>query len=665
MDICLHTDASDYGWGCYLFQKDREGKEWPVHFLSQAFNDVQSRWSTAEKECYAIFQSMRKLEHLLQDRKFILRTDHRNLLFLNAQPSAKVTRWKLAIQEFDFTIEHIPGKDNIVADHMSRLCAAPPHKEPNAQRQHDSQSKIACEASGSAGGSDTNPTICMTCTPVSTMVAVSESSSSSQAGPDERMAEEVQGDVAVPRHPETPTEHTGQHANNSNEFYRITDSAYKIIKAVHNASSGEGHLGVDRTIEAVKNYIQRHGLDDWPTLRRDCEEFRKRCPICQRQDQRRPPLVTAPYLLSTKDKAMRHMAIDTMGPFPPDKDGNTYIIAMVDRYSRFLEMAPTKDATAQSAAEWLVNNHFAYFGVPQTIHSDNGPQYVNSIMNTISQRTGVRFTRSTPYSHEENGLIERLNKEILRHLRSIMYERKTREHWSTACPIVMRLINSQKHSITGLSPSQIITPLVDTRAGLIYPHPDDPSETEADQLLLSSHLQELQEHLESLVTAAFASQTLLVVDDTGMPIESSFNEGDFVMLSYPKDTRPPSKLHSLWRGPFRIIKKDGATYKIASLSKGTTQDVHISRLKKYIHDPDFGSPLEVACQDDDYYIVSKILGHKGSPKARSSLKFLVSWVGYDDSSNSWLPYADLKNNAVLHAYLREHNMVSLIPAIHR
>ena len=45
-ELFLHTDASDYGMGAYLFQKDAEGKEWPVHFLSQSFTDVQARWST-------------------------------------------------------------------------------------------------------------------------------------------------------------------------------------------------------------------------------------------------------------------------------------------------------------------------------------------------------------------------------------------------------------------------------------------------------------------------------------------------------------------------------------------------------------------------------------------------------------------------------------------
>jgi len=63
----------------------------------------------------------KKYEYLLRDRYFILRTDHRNLTYLNESASPKVRRWKMLIAEFDFSIEYIKGEDNIVADAQSRL----------------------------------------------------------------------------------------------------------------------------------------------------------------------------------------------------------------------------------------------------------------------------------------------------------------------------------------------------------------------------------------------------------------------------------------------------------------------------------------------------------------------------------------------------------------
>ena len=62
------------------------------------------------------------MEHLLRDIHFTIRTDHRNLTYINTSGSPKVIRWKIAMGEFDFDIEHIRGVDNVAADGFSRLC---------------------------------------------------------------------------------------------------------------------------------------------------------------------------------------------------------------------------------------------------------------------------------------------------------------------------------------------------------------------------------------------------------------------------------------------------------------------------------------------------------------------------------------------------------------
>ena len=113
--IFLHTDASDYGIGAYLFQL-KNGIEYPIAFISKALKKEQLRWSTPEKEAYAIYYAFVKLEYLIRDVHFTLRTDHKNLTYINLENTGKVKRWKLAIQEYDFDIEHIPGHLNVVAD---------------------------------------------------------------------------------------------------------------------------------------------------------------------------------------------------------------------------------------------------------------------------------------------------------------------------------------------------------------------------------------------------------------------------------------------------------------------------------------------------------------------------------------------------------------------
>ena len=75
--ITLHTDASDYGIGGYLFQTV-DGKDYPVAFVSKSLSAAQLRWSVIQKEAYAIYYSCIFLKSLIRDRKFTIRTDHRN-----------------------------------------------------------------------------------------------------------------------------------------------------------------------------------------------------------------------------------------------------------------------------------------------------------------------------------------------------------------------------------------------------------------------------------------------------------------------------------------------------------------------------------------------------------------------------------------------------------
>jgi len=108
--------------GAYLFQ-EREGKEVPIHFLSKSFDDRLSRWSTLQQEGYAIYYAITSWEHLLRDRRFLVRTDHANLRLLHEESNAKVIRWMLTLQSYDFDIEHIAGRNNTIADGFSRLCS--------------------------------------------------------------------------------------------------------------------------------------------------------------------------------------------------------------------------------------------------------------------------------------------------------------------------------------------------------------------------------------------------------------------------------------------------------------------------------------------------------------------------------------------------------------
>jgi RNase H-like domain found in reverse transcriptase len=117
----LHTDASDYGIGGYLFQLVN-GNEHPIAFVSKSLSLSQIRWAVIQKEASAIFYVCMHLKSLLQDRKFTLRTDHRNLLYITENSYPMIVWRYMALSEYSFNLEFISGEASQVADLMSRLC---------------------------------------------------------------------------------------------------------------------------------------------------------------------------------------------------------------------------------------------------------------------------------------------------------------------------------------------------------------------------------------------------------------------------------------------------------------------------------------------------------------------------------------------------------------
>ena len=119
--ITLMTDASDYGIGGYLYQEVDEQKQL-VALVSKSLTKTQLKWSVIQKEAYAIFHCCTYLDALLRDRTFTILTDHKNLTYIDKENNQMVGRWRMALQELDYTIGYIPGSKNEVADAMSRLC---------------------------------------------------------------------------------------------------------------------------------------------------------------------------------------------------------------------------------------------------------------------------------------------------------------------------------------------------------------------------------------------------------------------------------------------------------------------------------------------------------------------------------------------------------------
>ena len=136
---------------------------------------------------------------------------------------------------------------------------------------------------------------------------------------------------------------------------------------------------------------------------------------------------------------------------------------------------------------------------------------------------------------------------------------------------------------------------------------------------------------------------------------------DTHVLVHYRTGSPPTRLHTFWRGPKKVLEGRDSRYKLLDLITLKEKEFHVSDIKPFVVDATLTAPLDVARRESTEYFIDKILRHRGNLKKKTEIEFLVSWLGYAQEHNSWEPHKALRNSEQLHAYLTEHKLRYLIP----
>jgi hypothetical protein len=391
----------------------------------------------------------------------------------------------------------------------------------------------------------------------------------------------------------------------------------------------------------------------------DVKRFIKTCPICQKIRHGQGAMMAA---LSTTIRTglFERIAIDTVGPLPVDEDQNQYIIVMICSFSRFTELYPSKDASALSAAK-AVLDLIGRYGCPLEIQSDQGTQYANELMSDLSAFLKINQRFTLPYRPQANGMVERVNQEVMRHLRAIVYERRVKRNWSLYLPLVQRIINTSVHSSIGTTPSRVVfgdKAYLDRGFGTN----DLPTQNnDSEHITYEDHIQELNEHLKDI--ASVSAQHQKKIFDAYLqksPIDpTTFNVGELVLVSYPD--RPPDKLTANWRGPLVVQSVENQTYFCQDLITLHVSPFFVDRLKRFTTSEEMVyDPQALAALDKDELVVDAIVGHTGSPHNRKDMTFRVRWKGDEVAEDSWEPWQSMKDLQALDLYIEQNPKLNVL-----
>ncbi|KAI2654876.1 Transposon Tf2-6 polyprotein [Labeo rohita] len=604
LEFTVEVDASNSGIGAILSQRHGSPpKLFPCAYYSRKLNPAERNYDVGDRELLAMKCALEEWRHWLEGSKhrFLILTDHRNLEYIQSAKrlNSRQARWALFFTRFNFRISYRPGSKNGKADALSRQFDPP---VPNSSPEYIIPPPLIVA-------------------PVLWDI----------------MAEITEAQTLEPAPPDCPQD----------KEYVPESLRSQVLHLVHDSPSS-GHPGITATAELVSNRFW------WPTVSTDVIHFVQHCPTCQitKTSHQRPAGLLHP--LPVPQRPWSHLAIDFITDLPASNHYTT-ILTIVDRFSKACRLIPlTKLPTAWDTAEILMEQVFRFYGIPEDIVSDRGPQFTSRLWNAFCEKMNINVSLTSGYHPQANGQAERLNQELTRFLRS--YCHRNQQDWSQYLLWAEYAQNSLRKPATGMTPFQCVLGFQPP----LFPWSGEPTNLPTlDHWLRRSEetWDQAHVHLQRAVRR-FTEQA-----DRRRRQNPIYEPGQWVWLS-TKNLRlrqPCRKLNPRYVGPFQITKQITpvsfrldlpAQYKISPT-------FHVSLLKPADapggeRDQDEVTTPEVPpliFNGEEAYQVHEILD---SRRRGRMLQYLIDWEGYGPEERSWVNAQDILDPALITAFHQDH-----------
>ncbi|KAK8773672.1 hypothetical protein V5799_011792 [Amblyomma americanum] len=549
LPFVMATDASKFAVGAVLSQVI-EGKEHPVAFASRQLSPTEQKYGATERECLAVVWAVKHFRCYLYGRKFKLVTDCHPLKWVMSvrDPSSRLARWNLHLQEYCFEVEHKSGKTHLNADALSRTAAVAaidefvPVVDPAELRTEQGKDPDLKRIIESLEGAPSHP---------------------------EQLGYFIDKDGTLCRR--TRPTRKGRPQKTAWERVVIPRSwTERVLRAFHDAPCA-GHFGVAKTRRRVER------LHFWSGMRQDVRDYCAKCHSCLERKTpkgRRPapiqpfPEVSAPF---------ERTGMDIMGPLPTTTSGNKYILVFVDHLSKYAEAVALPDQKADTVARAFVEQIVLRHGPLRQLLTDRGTNFVSQLMRRVCELLKIAKKQTTPYHPACNGAVERLNQTVAGFL-SHFVSRDQRD-WDLWLPYAMFAYNSAAHESTGESPFFL----------LYGRDPDQPSEVpEGPRRVPYASLDDYKVELESRLQVArdIAKEALKKAAKRRKEVhdrsarDAPFNVGDSVYIeNCQRQIGLARKFQTKWRGPCEVVEKlSPVNFRVRDVNRRLIR-MHANRLK--------------------------------------------------------------------------------------
>ncbi|UYV61908.1 K02A2.6-like [Cordylochernes scorpioides] len=379
LPLTLTCDASAYGISgvlCHIV----EGEEKPITFVSRTLSSAEVKYSQTEKEALAIVFATSKLRQYLFGRKFVLKSDHKDLttvfgnkrllppLFAN-----RLHRWALELSNFDFDIRYTNKDTMLCADAFSRL----PLEEINSRE--DNIDLVTHDISF------------LNVTPLDHLIIEEETNKDPVLN---KLKEYLLEDPQLAKKDETMKPFLSKLENFSVlQGCIFVDSRAVIprtcqdqmLKLLH-----QSHIGINRMKSLARSSVW------WPKMDSQIEEFVKECSPCMHH-QTAPPAENTPWPRTNQPWQRVHVDHFYFR-------GDCYLL-VVDANSNWIEVFPVRGTTSQENIK-LLRECFARYGLPQCLVSDNGPPFNSIEFKEFLRKNNVYHLTSPAYNPSSNGIAE-------------------------------------------------------------------------------------------------------------------------------------------------------------------------------------------------------------------------------------------------------------------